>query len=76
MDENKVYTGSVVWFSRGYGFVAPDNGGDDIFIHYSDINMEGYKTLKKGQRVSYSIGLNRRNQPKAITMLVIEDSVK
>ena len=48
-------TGNVKWFnnSKGYGFVTPDEGNDDIFIHFSSIEMEGFKTLKEGQRVIY-----------------------
>ena len=47
--------GTVKWFSnaKGYGFIAPEEGGDDIFAHFSAITMEGYKTLKKGQTVEY-----------------------
>lgn len=48
-------TGIVKWFSnaKGYGFIAPEKGGDDIFAHFSAITMEGYKTLKKGQKVEF-----------------------
>ena len=47
--------GTVKWFSnsKGYGFIAPENGGDDIFAHFSAISMDGYKTLKKGQQVEF-----------------------
>lgn len=50
-------TGRVKWFNnaKGYGFVRPDNGGDDLFVHYSYIQMEGYRTLKAGQPISYEI---------------------
>lgn len=49
-------TGTVKWFnnSKGYGFILPDEGGDDLFAHYSAVEMEGYKTLKAGQKVSYT----------------------
>ena len=48
-------TGTVKWFSnsKGYGFIAPSEGGEDIFAHFSAISMEGYKTLKKGQLVEF-----------------------
>lgn len=50
-------TGRVKWFNnaKGYGFILPDEGGDDLFAHYSSIIMEGYKTLKAGQAVSYEL---------------------
>lgn len=48
-------TGIVKWFSnsKGYGFIATEQGGDDIFAHFSAIQMDGYKTLKKGQQVEF-----------------------
>lgn len=48
-------TGTVKWFSntKGYGFIAPTDGGEDIFAHFSAISMDGYKTLKKGQHVEF-----------------------
>lgn len=47
--------GIVKWFSnaKGYGFISPEQGGDDIFAHFSSISMDGYKTLKKGQKVEF-----------------------
>ncbi len=48
-------TGQVKWFNnaKGFGFIVPDEGGDDLFAHYSAIGMHGYKTLKAGQMVSF-----------------------
>ncbi len=48
-------TGQVKWFNnaKGFGFILPDDGGDDLFAHYSAIGMDGYKTLKAGQQVSF-----------------------
>lgn len=50
-------TGQVKWFNnaKGFGFILPDDGGDDLFAHYSSISMEGYKTLKAGQSVSFEV---------------------
>lgn len=50
-------TGQVKWFNnaKGFGFILPDDGGSDLFAHYTSIGMEGYKTLKAGQMVSFDI---------------------
>lgn len=50
-------TGTVKWFNsaKGYGFICPEGGGQDVFAHFSAIIMEGYKSLKAGQTVSFEI---------------------
>lgn len=49
--------GTVKWFNnaKGYGFILPENGENDIFAHFSAITMDGYKTLKAGQEVTFDI---------------------
>ena len=51
-------TGTVKWFnsSKGYGFITPDDGGKDLFVHHSDIKTSGYATLDEGQKVEYEVG--------------------
>lgn len=55
-------TGEVKWFNnaKGWGFIIPEGGGTDIFVHYSSINGTGYKTLIAGQPVSYELDKGER----------------
>ncbi|MGE5460758.1 MAG: cold-shock protein [Solirubrobacterales bacterium] len=50
-------TGTVKWFSaeKGYGFITPDDGSADVFVHFSAIAGEGYRNLDEGQKVSYEV---------------------
>jgi len=50
-------TGTVKWFNdaKGFGFITPDDGGEDLFAHFSSIQMNGFKTLKEGQKVAFEI---------------------
>ena len=49
--------GTVKWFNnaKGYGFITPEEGGEDVFVHHTAINAEGYRTLNEGQAVSYEV---------------------
>jgi cold shock protein len=49
--------GTVKWFNdaKGFGFIAPEAGGEDIFVHFSAINSTGFRSLKEGQRVSFEV---------------------
>ena len=54
--------GTVKWFNadKGFGFITPEEGGEDLFCHFSAINMTGYKSLDEGQRVSFDVGQGQK----------------
>lgn len=55
--ESYMATGTVKWFNdaKGFGFITPDEGGDDLFAHFSEIQANGFKSLQEGQKVSFEI---------------------
>ncbi len=65
--------GIVKWFSnsKGYGFISPDEGGEDVFAHFSAIEMEGYKSLNEGQKVEFDIS----DGPKGLQASNIKEAV-
>ena len=65
-------TGIVKWFNnaKGYGFVTPDDGEQDVFVHFSAIDMEGYRTLKEGQRVEFNVVQGQKG-PQAENVVVL-----
>ncbi len=60
-------TGTVKWFNdaKGFGFITPDGGGEDLFAHFSAINMAGFKTLKEGQKVSFEVTAGNKGKSQA-----------
>ena len=54
--------GTVKWFSqeKGYGFIVPDDGGEELFVHYTEIEGSGFRGLAEGERVSYEVGQGRK----------------
>ncbi|PJD96230.1 MAG: cold shock domain protein CspD [Legionella sp.] len=66
--------GEVKWFNnaKGWGFIVPDGGGEDIFVHFSSINGTGYKTLVPGQGVSYDLAKGERG-PHAANVIALEE---
>jgi CspA family cold shock protein len=56
-------TGTVKWFNaeKGFGFIANDNGGEDLFVHFSAINAQGFRALSEGQKVSFETETDKRN---------------
>ena len=63
----RVARGTVKWFSeeKGYGFITPEEGGEDLFVHYTAIEGSGFRSLKEGERVSYEPGRGRKGEQAA-----------
>jgi len=57
-----VSTGTVKWFNseKGYGFITPDDGGNDLFVHHSEVKTTGYANLNENQKVSYEVGQGKK----------------
>ncbi|GMN39698.1 hypothetical protein TIFTF001_008926 [Ficus carica] len=68
MAESKSSTGRVKWFSaqKGFGFIAPDDGGEDLFVHQTSIRSDGFRTLSEGQTVEFAIDYGDDGRTKAV----------
>ncbi len=68
--------GTVKWFNseKGYGFISDDNGGNDVFVHFSSIVADGYKTLVEGQKVTFDTEADPKdaNKVRAINVCVVQ----
>jgi CspA family cold shock protein len=67
-------SGTVKWFNttKGYGFIAPDEGGNDVFVHISAVQRSGMETLSEGQKVSYELVTDQRTGKTAAGNLVAQ----
>ena len=65
-------TGTVKWFNdtKGFGFITPDGGGDDLFAHFSEIKVQGFKYLAENQKVSFDITTGPKGKQAANSQLV------
>ena len=64
--------GKVKWFNadKGYGFIEQTDG-EDLFVHFSEIQSEGFKSLEEGQAVSFEVGSGKNNKPQATSVRVV-----
>jgi CspA family cold shock protein len=64
--------GTVKWFNaeKGYGFITVDEGGQDVFVHYSNIDMSGFRVLEEGQTVEFTVGTGQKG-PQAESVRVV-----
>jgi CspA family cold shock protein len=71
-------TGTVKFFNenKGYGFIAPDGGGNDAFVHISAVERSGMRTLRENQRVSYELQEDRRGKMAAVNLQSAEESTQ
>ena len=72
LEENKMTTGTVKWFNgqKGFGFIQPNNGGTDVFVHISAVERAGLTGLAEGQKVSYDLESGRDGKMSAVNLSV------
>ena len=65
--ESYMATGTVKWFNdaKGFGFITPDEGGDDLFAHFSEIQSSGFKSLQEGQKVTFEVKMGPKGKQAA-----------
>ncbi|MBN2005337.1 MAG: cold-shock protein [Anaerolineae bacterium] len=68
--ESESQLGTVKWFDnkKGFGFITPQNGGEDVFVHFSDIQGDGFRTLREGDLVQFNLLVNEKG-PKAANVV-------
>ena len=59
------------WNEKGFGFIEPDDGGDDVFVHHTNITMEGYRSLDEGQKVEFNTQPGRNGKTEAIEVKLV-----
>jgi CspA family cold shock protein len=71
LEEHSMATGTVKWYNetKGYGFIQPDNGGKDVFVHASALERAGMSGLAEGQKISYEVESDRRSGKESATNL-------
>ena len=71
-------TGTVKFFNenKGYGFIAPDGGGNDAFVHISAVERSGMRTLRQDQRISYELQEDRRGKMAAVNLKALDDAAQ
>jgi cold shock protein len=78
MTDSEKFYGEVLWFDpkRGFGFIGWEKDGEkqkDMFVHFSDVSCEGFKTLYKHQKVSFGLGVNKHGDPKATNVEILKN---
>ena len=70
MEQTRMATGIVKWFNaqKGYGFIQPDEGGNDVFVHISAVERAGLTGLREGQRITYEIEKGRNGKSAAVNL--------
>jgi CspA family cold shock protein len=78
MEGNPMTTGTVKFFneSKGYGFIAPDGGGNDAFVHVTAVERAGMRSLRENQRISYDLQLDNRGKMSAVNLKTAEESTQ